>query len=212
MAIPTLDQLGLLHQTDKASGRHNYLRDYDVILTPKRSQARTVLEIGVKTGASLRMWRDYFSSADIIGIDVNPTCKEHEDGRIIVEIGKQTDAEFLDRVVAGRSLDVVVDDGSHRWAHQIGTFLHLWPKLEAAGIYIVEDLHTSLAANATSYGEPPSEAASTFFSRLARTVCTTGAVPDEALEENVGRLRKTVAQIIFGARYCILQKRSAAFR
>ena len=53
---PTLDDLGKLHGTDKASDRHNYLvRVYDPLLSPLRDDPLTMLEIGVFHGGSVRM-------------------------------------------------------------------------------------------------------------------------------------------------------------
>lgn len=55
-------------------------------LKPKR-----VLEIGVQGGGSLKIWRDMFPEAEIVGVDVLYECKAHEGERIKVEIGDQTE-------------------------------------------------------------------------------------------------------------------------
>ena len=42
------------------------------------------------------MWKDYFGSeAKIIGIDINPKCKEFEEDQIKVFIVSQSDRSFL---------------------------------------------------------------------------------------------------------------------
>jgi len=207
-ASRSLDELGRYYQTDKASGRHNYLSAYECVLASRRDRVRTLLEIEVKTGASLRMWRDYFLSAEIVGIDLNPACKQHVGDRIAIEIGSQDDDKFLERVTAGRKIDVVVDDGSHQWSHQIKSFLHLWPKLQPEGIYIVEDLHTSLASQVGKYGRPGTETGASFFARVARIVAASGYGPDEDTSPVVDAIRKTIEHIQFGSRYCCIVKRS----
>ncbi|SVE63770.1 uncharacterized protein METZ01_LOCUS516624, partial [marine metagenome] len=52
----------------------------------------TILEIGVWNGGSLKMWQDYFGNGvQIIGIDINPECKQFEQGNIEIFIGSQDD-------------------------------------------------------------------------------------------------------------------------
>src|SRR5215203_706034 len=55
--------------TDKGPSGHNYTPYYEEYLQHRRFRALTLLELGVWKGASLRMWRDYFPSATIVGID-----------------------------------------------------------------------------------------------------------------------------------------------
>ncbi|MDH4326030.1 MAG: class I SAM-dependent methyltransferase, partial [Betaproteobacteria bacterium] len=44
-------------------------------------------------------------------------------------------------------IDVLIDDGGHRMRQQIHTFEELFPRIDANGVYICEDLHTSYWAN-----------------------------------------------------------------
>ena len=51
-----------------------------------------VLEIGVFHGGSLQMWREYFGrGARIVGIDIDPRCRQFEEEQISVMIGDQAD-------------------------------------------------------------------------------------------------------------------------
>jgi hypothetical protein len=74
------------HGSDKGGGWHNYTLLYDFLLHERRSQVRSVFEVGIGTnnldvpsnmgaggrpGASLRGWREYFSQAQIFGADVD---------------------------------------------------------------------------------------------------------------------------------------------
>jgi tetratricopeptide (TPR) repeat protein len=137
----TLDAIGILEGTDKSSIGHGYLRHYDRILGHLRHAPITVLEIGVFRGASLRMWARYFDQAKIVGVDINPECRQHADDRCDVEIGSQADPQFLDDLGRKWQPSVIIDDGSHQADHVILTFRKLFPHLRDAGIYIVEDLH-----------------------------------------------------------------------
>jgi hypothetical protein len=140
----TLREIGSRTGTDKAEPRRTILDLYDQHLRTLRDEQLTLVEIGVFRGDSLRMWRDYFPLGRIYGIDINADAMQHEDERIRVFIGSQSDGPFLDRVVAecGKP-DIIIDDGSHLASDQIGSLLHLWPHLKPGGYYIVEDTHTS---------------------------------------------------------------------
>ena len=62
---------------------------------PFRHEPIDVLEIGVLNGGSVRSWRQFFCSARIIGVDINPNCRRYEDDRVVIEIGSQEDPSFL---------------------------------------------------------------------------------------------------------------------
>jgi hypothetical protein len=104
-----------------------------------------VLEFGVNQGGSLQMWKHYFGpSCRIFGVDINPECRRAEEERIEVLIGDQEDRQFL-RSLARRipRIDILIDDGGHTMRQQIITYEELFPHVDANGVYVVEDLHTS---------------------------------------------------------------------
>lgn len=109
-----------------------------------RGKSPTMLEIGVAGGGSLGMWRDYFGpGARIVGLDINPQCMKHEGEQIEVFIGSQDDPKAIEAILSKYpSLDIVLDDGSHRMEHLTATFDLLYPHVQPRGIYMVEDLHT----------------------------------------------------------------------
>ena len=98
-----------------------------------------MLEIGVGSGASLHMWREYFPNAKIYGIDNNPDCAKNAEN---VFIGNQIDASFLlDVRKKIGTPDIIIDDGGHIGAETIETFKLLFPTVAKGGYYIVEDTH-----------------------------------------------------------------------
>ena len=132
---------------------------YEPFLTVLRDEPVSVLEIGVREGASLRMWRDYFPAGRIVGIDTAQQAAEHEDDRIKVIIGDQIDAAVMDAAIeaVGSPVDLIVDDGGHYAYQQIRSLLYLWPHVKPGGIYVVEDTHTSyLRQFDMSYRNPAS--------------------------------------------------------
>ena len=136
--MTTLIDLAEKHQPDKLL--HNYMPAYELLLAPMRHKVKRVLEIGVLDGTSLRMWADYFPEAEIVGLDIDEDCQKHAGGRISVVIGDQGKRKV--RKALGE-FDLIIDDGSHKAAHQIGTFLQMFPaQLNNGGIYVIEDLET----------------------------------------------------------------------
>jgi len=123
----------------------HYFPIYERHFSPWRNKSMTFLEIGVSKGGSLQMWQRYFGPmAKIVGIDLNPKCREHEAPGIFVRIGDQSDEAFLQSVIDEFGApDVVLDDGSHEMDHLRKTFEYLYPKLPKNGVYMVEDLHTA---------------------------------------------------------------------
>jgi hypothetical protein len=102
-----------------------------------------VLEVGIYSGGSLGMWRNYFGpGATIFGVDIEPACKSYETDGVRVFIGDQADREFwkgFRREVP--ALDVVIDDGGHETHQQVATLEALLPHLRPGGVFICEDVH-----------------------------------------------------------------------
>lgn len=52
---------------------HNYTLNYDRILAPYTKTANAILEVGVKKGGSIQMWREYFRAETFVyGMDIDP--------------------------------------------------------------------------------------------------------------------------------------------
>jgi hypothetical protein len=145
----SLGEIALETRTDK-EGAHFYAGAYERHLGHLRARPITLLEIGVggyadpeQGGESLRMWKEFFPRARIIGIDIHPKAGIADD-RIVVLQGDQSDPGFLDDLAARHGpFDVVIDDGSHVCAHVIASFRRLFGHLTDGGIYAIEDLQTS---------------------------------------------------------------------
>ncbi len=91
----------------------------------------TILEIGVRDGASLELWRDFFgSNCKVYGIDINPKCKELETEQTEIFIGNSEDRNFL-RSIKEKvpQIDIFIDDGGHKMNQQIIAFEEFYPHL-----------------------------------------------------------------------------------
>jgi hypothetical protein len=138
---------------------HTYTPEYDKILQARRSDIKSVLEIGIGTedlmspiitnyqpGCSLKMWRDYFPNATIFGCDIVKSVLFMDD-RIKTFYVDQSDSNSLQRMrdnifdfTEAPQIDFIIDDGSHKKIHQEITFVSLWSALAIGGIYIIEDI------------------------------------------------------------------------
>lgn len=131
------------YKTDKNSLYHNYGRQYEDLFRPYRDKPIKYLEIGVFEGESIKAMREIFKNAVfIIGIDINPACKqfENKDHNIFVEIGDIKDTNFIHNVINQYGcFDIILDDGSHINKDVIIAFETLFPLLNNEGIYIIED-------------------------------------------------------------------------
>lgn len=155
-----LCKLGEKYLVDKAPKfrGHTYTPQYHALLSPLRNNTKLLLEIGVgniplmkgltsnnyKPGASLCMWRDYFSNAQIIGCDILPQVM-FTDKNITTFVTDQSNVKSLESLISNvkkfeEFADIIVDDGSHIENHQVISFKTLWKLVKPNGIYIIEDI------------------------------------------------------------------------
>lgn len=123
--------------------KHPHFADiYDSWFCENRMKIKSVLEIGIYEGGSLRTWAEYFPNADIYGIDVKLREWNFPD-RIKAFIGNQQDENFLIKTFGDKSFDIIIDDGGHYMKPQKKCLKILFKLLKPRGVYIIEDLHTS---------------------------------------------------------------------
>jgi hypothetical protein len=122
----------------------HYLDIYEKHFAKFVGKKFTMFEIGVSKGGSVEMWRDYFGKdVTIVGIDIDKKCKQYEGEQINIEIGDQSDWNFLQMLIDKYGIpDLVIDDGSHIMKDLIASFNFLYPLLKDGSIYLAEDLHT----------------------------------------------------------------------
>lgn len=136
--MKSLNEIGVECKTDKSTITHCYLDNYERHLSKWRDQEITILEIGVAGGASIKMWREYFTKAKVYGIDNNPDCAG--DG---IFIGDHNDTNFMANTLAEIGFcDLVIDDGSHVGHDMKHLFKRIFTTMvKSGGLYIVEDTH-----------------------------------------------------------------------
>jgi hypothetical protein len=138
---------GLASINSDKNTHHSYIKDvYEEYFTEFRDKEINLLEIGVSTGASLRLWREYFSKAKIYGIDPfeNPEHKKIatklitnplKDVTLIVE-----DAYRQESADSIPDMDLIIDDGPHNYQSQVDAIKYYLPKLKPGGYMFIEDI------------------------------------------------------------------------
>jgi hypothetical protein len=137
--------------TDKVT-HHGYQRFYPFWMEAYRDKAFNLLEIGMKEGASAKLWREYFPKATLFGIDNNDRVAASD---IQIFIGDQSNRQFLHDVIQAvpAGFDIILDDGGHMPDQQMISFEVLFHEgLNPGGLYIIEDTEGSYCNQGDFYG------------------------------------------------------------
>lgn len=129
--------------TDKGTD-HSYNTVYDAIFPVYKDGAAPVslLEIGVKKGGGIKLFREYFPfSARIYGSDIDPTISSFpkDIGIKTVVLDSTVQANVVRSFGREKLFDIIVDDGCHFLECIKNTFRNFWPLLTARGVFVVED-------------------------------------------------------------------------
>jgi len=136
-----LDWLARKHGTDKSSASHGYTEFYEQIFGPIRKRVHAILEVGIGSGGSLRMWKEWFPNATVYGVDQSEMGRLGDGIELIVS--EQTDGKILREYFDHKYLQIAIDDCSHDQDKTISTLNILWPLIEADGWYVIEDMDAS---------------------------------------------------------------------
>jgi len=146
-SLETISERNIVNGWHDKSTIHSYIEPYSKLFAPYRETAKNILEIGLFSGQSLRMWEEYFEGK-VYGIDcsdqpldgmqdLRPMIAEGTHNIIIMDGTSQTDIEKNFKDVM---FDVIIDDGSHQLVHQLESYKHFKSHLNKGGIYIIEDI------------------------------------------------------------------------
>jgi SAM-dependent methyltransferase len=141
-----LTEIGDRFQTDKASfhGFTEFYNDYF-----EKFDSPRILEIGIFDGGSLRMYDEFWEDrAKIIGVDISTRVSNFSDSKNIkAVIGDIMSSDTIQKIKVANNnelFDIIIDDAGHMMDQQQYALKNLWPLLKPNGIFVMEDLHTSL--------------------------------------------------------------------
>jgi FkbM family methyltransferase len=127
--------------TDKNS-THCYLSTYDKLFFPYKNKNIDLLEIGIYSGESLKLWNKYFTNkSNIYGIDIDLS---HLSGDVLnkenITVINKNINHLSTKLFSDMLFDIVIDDGSHSKEDQIYFYEFFKNKLKPGGILIIEDI------------------------------------------------------------------------
>lgn len=145
--------------------QHRFGHMYAEYFDPIKYDKVAFLEIGLRGGDSIALWRNFFPNARIYGLDKGQFFqgfRSHAgDENVKIFVGDQANATFLRQMkeVIRRevgSLDFLIDDGGHTMRQQQTSLIELLPIVKPGGYYFIEDLETSYYEKGSygCYGQP----------------------------------------------------------
>ena len=150
-----LAQLFTTYGSDKST-HHDYHLLYAELLGRRRFEIRRVVEIGIGSidlatpqnmglhghpGGSLRAFRDWTPSAEIIGADIDEKTLFNEERIRTCVINQLERKSFkLLKGIMPEGADLIVIDGLHTPRADINSLLELLPSLNAESCFVVEDI------------------------------------------------------------------------
>jgi hypothetical protein len=132
------------HQTGKGIWKwEHYFEIYHRHFAPFRGKEVNIVEIGIYSGGSLDMWRDYFGDrCKVFGVDIEDACRSYQNEYTEIFIGDQASPEFWEQFkIQVPRVDILIDDGGHQPHQQIPTFEAMFEHIRPGGVYLCEDIH-----------------------------------------------------------------------
>lgn len=138
------DEIQDVVYSDKGT-KHSYISFYERLFKRKRANGNEklkILEIGVRTGASIILWAKYFGEkSKIYGIEHKMKMKEELIlDNTFIEVANAYDKNILEFLEEKGPFDIIMDDGSHVVEDMVFVVKEYLPYLKKDGIMVIEDL------------------------------------------------------------------------
>jgi predicted O-methyltransferase YrrM len=118
-----------------------------------RLAAPVIVELGIYRGGSTALLHALFQPERLIAIDRTAEPAEALSSYIasrdlqsvvrprygVDQADRATVAAIVAEELAGRGIDLVIDDASHQYAPTLASFETLFPRLRPGGLYVIED-------------------------------------------------------------------------
>lgn len=128
--------------TDKTVECHNYEAIYRPLFGPERLNGKSVLEIGIYKGGSIKWWLDEFNAERVVGMDIRKYPRGVYDDRARYIYADAYKDEGLRQATEFGPYDLIVEDGPHTLPSQIVTAREYSKLLAPGGLLCIEDIWT----------------------------------------------------------------------
>lgn len=124
---------------------------FDIVKEVEKLNPRTIIEVGVKKGGTLKFWEQIVPPGDVvIGIDNHPDTRDEiewdwrkGDRQVIIVIGDSAAPSTIERTknaLKGRLVDFLFIDGFHYEGYPKKDFDNYAPFLRRGGLVVLADL------------------------------------------------------------------------
>lgn len=131
----SLDAAGIRHGSTLSSLGRGCLSEWGPWFEPLRQDEFDLLDIGCGNGSSLRLWREWFPAARLVGIDARRSHLSLSIPGCRVVQGDQVEFETYRSLLQEYRFRLVIADGSLHGRDQWQTFRLLLPWLDPGAIY-----------------------------------------------------------------------------
>ena len=154
-----LCEIGRLAMTDKSPygnkdssiHRHPYTGVYAALFAPLKNKAIDFVEIGIAGGNSVVLWWNYFSKASFYFFDRDQNFLNNANAIVFPErkpyfalMDVSLDNGIFESLTkTQKQFDIIIDDSSHEYNHQIRIVKEAFPFVKSGGYLIVEDVFRS---------------------------------------------------------------------
>jgi len=158
-----LCEIGKKYDTDKSSQRNNvtdyrhchpYTLFYDGLFRNRKTEPLKIAELGILDGASLLMWKEYFTTSEIYGFEynndlINNFKQNFNNDRVTLSNIDVTDKDSIVKAFSELNTlyDIIIDDTTHQFEDQIRVIENTYQYLKPGGILIIEDIFKSYNEN-----------------------------------------------------------------
>ena len=135
-------------RTDKNTV-HSYLPLYQELLINKKESAKNVLEVGIHRGGSIKLWNDFFTNANVYGLDIMNIddvwegIKNNEKIILYTSTNAYNREFFINHFLNNNiRFDFMIDDGPHSLESMILFIRYYSQIMTDDGILIIEDVQS----------------------------------------------------------------------
>jgi len=133
--------------------RSGYTPYYDLLFRHLKNEKINFAEIGIENNASTKMWRKYFSKAKIYGFEFEDIkikkAKKHKLKNTVyhkIDVSNQNNIQKTFSKI-NKKFDIIIDDSTHIFDHQINIIKKVHPFIKKNGILIIEDIYKNRKEN-----------------------------------------------------------------
>jgi hypothetical protein len=140
-----ISELATIYPIDKNYEHNYYVRVYDGLLKQKKDISKVIEFNSQENYNAFKILKKYFKDSEIIGVFpyIPPTIEEDKEVKKYKCI--QSDRAGLEEISnLEQGVDLIIDDGTHKMYDQQLSLYLFFKSLNSGGIFIIEDLHTSI--------------------------------------------------------------------